>query len=398
MIEDFEPLIQTLQIARQPIQVLKQRHEGHAYKEGACLISASNDVQAINCWLKEYQSKQTTYHAYRKESERFLLWCVLVLQKPLASVRREDIEAYQQFLTNPVPSAQWCGPRGARRGSAAWRPFVGPLGKAAQQLALAALESLFKYLVTANYLPHHPMSLMLKKKASVSSVEERSFSLQARVLNAQEWAALLQAMTDYPECSPHAKDEKMRLKMIVYMLYFLGLRVSELVESTWGQLSCFEGDWWFWVRGKGDKLAKIPLHEKLCTLLESYLDHFYPGWNLARLHEAKITGINAEILDRSMVFSWQGQSISPRYVNLILKKLAQKAAQLMPDSPHASAKLAHFSAHWLRHMSATHQAQAGVQFAHIQQNMRHSSDSTTKIYVHHDDQSRHNAIQAMNFL
>ncbi len=81
------------------------------------LIRAHNDVEAIQCWLREYQHKATTYRSYRKEAERFLLWIQITLQKTLAQLTREDMEHYMQFLLDPQPRALWCGAglRGGRQ-------------------------------------------------------------------------------------------------------------------------------------------------------------------------------------------------------------------------------------------------------------------------------------------
>ncbi len=41
-----------------------------------CRIRAHNDIEAIERWLDEYFDKPTTYRTYKKEAERFLVWCV----------------------------------------------------------------------------------------------------------------------------------------------------------------------------------------------------------------------------------------------------------------------------------------------------------------------------------
>ncbi len=74
-----------------------------------CQIQARNDYEALQCWLREYQQKQTTFRTYQKEGERFLLWCVYERRKALSSLNRDDVEAYLHFLDNPVPRDKWCG-------------------------------------------------------------------------------------------------------------------------------------------------------------------------------------------------------------------------------------------------------------------------------------------------
>ena len=40
-----------------------------------CLIPATQDIQAIECWLSEYQKSEATQRNYRKEAERLLRFC-----------------------------------------------------------------------------------------------------------------------------------------------------------------------------------------------------------------------------------------------------------------------------------------------------------------------------------
>ncbi|HNY46650.1 MAG TPA: site-specific integrase, partial [Casimicrobium sp.] len=49
------------------------------------------------------------------------------------------------------------------------------------------------------------------------------------------------------------------------------------------------------------------------------------------------------------------------------------------------------STHWLRHTAATHQADAGTDLRFIQKNLRHASLETTALYLHAEDDRRHQA-------
>ncbi|MBK7424559.1 MAG: hypothetical protein IPJ48_16570 [Propionivibrio sp.] len=45
-------------------------------------LGASNDLEAVNAWLARYNDNPSTQRSYRKEVERFLLWCTQELQNP----------------------------------------------------------------------------------------------------------------------------------------------------------------------------------------------------------------------------------------------------------------------------------------------------------------------------
>ena len=65
------------------------------------------------------------------------------------------------FLAD-VP-ATWVSRRNVARHTPGWAPFKGPLKLASQKLALAALHSLFGWLVKANYLASNPWVLVSRK-------------------------------------------------------------------------------------------------------------------------------------------------------------------------------------------------------------------------------------------
>ena len=59
-------------------------------------------------------------------------------------------------------------------------------------------------------------------------------------------------------------------------------------------------------------------------------------------------------------------------------------------------KLKKFSAHWLRHLSASMQDRVGIKFTHIKANHRHESGETTRRYVHAIDADRHQDMQKLS--
>jgi integrase len=118
-----------------------------------CLISARNDLQAIEAYLYKYRAQPKTFRAYQKELERFLLWCVLKRRIALSDVMFEDCEAHKDFLSGP--DVRWIGPR-APRLSKNWRPFAGVPSPASQRYAVQAIRSFFDWLVAVRYLSGNP--------------------------------------------------------------------------------------------------------------------------------------------------------------------------------------------------------------------------------------------------
>lgn len=356
-------------------------------REGS-LINAQNDAQAVQIWLNEYKSP-ATIRSYRKEAERFLLWCLSVAHKNFRELTREDFDTYAAFLDDPLPRHIWCGIKGGRsnkRGQAGWRPFVGPLNQAAKITALTIIKSLFNYLVDARYLPANPLGLMKKVKQPNMSTA-RQISIHERILADDEWTAIIDTLHTLPSTTPLEQAEKERLIFIIAMLYFLGLRVTELVNHTWRAFKKIDDCWWFFVLGKGQKLGKIPVND---VLLEAVIRYRTFLGKTVYPEEGENGPLICSVRAR--------RAISSRQVSFLIKKLAIKAAKQFPDSIEKQKKLQKVSPHWLRHLSASMQDRVGIPFTHIRENHRHTKDDTTRIYIHANDKQRHRSLNKLNWI
>lgn len=367
-------------------EALSGWHGSNRAAVSCCRIRAEHDYDAIHCWLNEYQHTPTTYRHYQKESERFLLWALIQQQKPLSSLDREDLAAYIKFLAVPPP--EWCAPAGGRgrtRQHPAWRPFTGPLSVSAQSTAIAVVDSLLSYLVEAGYLQHNPLGLIRKKQKRSLSSSEQQLKLELRILAPDEWEALLEALETWPAHTPHQQDDKARLRFIVMMLYFLALRINELATHGWNAFRQVEGQWWFIVLGKGNKLAKIPVNDACWQEVIRFRRH---------LHLSEIPNGNE---NTPLVPAWKSEhALTPRQINKCLKALAVRTIQIYyQDQPDKAEKLQKFSAHWIRHYSASKQDRVGISFKHIRANLRHENDETTRRYVHAWDQERAEEMQKL---
>ena len=353
-----------------------------------CQIRATHDLEAIQCWLTLYVSSERTHRHYQKEAERLLLWCLLQQKKPLSSLDVEDIQQYQLFLANPKPHNFWCAPKGSKRGSKNWRPFEKGLGRRSREITITILNSLFSYLVKARYLDFNPFSLLPPAKNTQHDQELRQAEVMERILAPDEWQAILETLDVMPENSEKLRKEKLWLKSLVYLLFFLGLRISELEQSSWQAFRIIDGRWWFFVVGKGGRFGKIPVHHQLLDCIRLYRVSFL---GLSPLPTEDDSDLDLPIFYNAATH----QSFTSRYMNYRLKHLALKASVRFETQPHKIEKLGKFSAHWLRHLSASMQDQAGIAFKHIQANHRHLKDNTTRLYVHAFDAARHEDIQKL---
>jgi integrase len=237
---------------------------------------------------------------------------------------------------------------------------------------LSVIDSLFSYLTDARYLAFNPFSIIRKRKLIRIHHQDNAFKIQERILEADEWHALLDTLDALTDKNTKEAQEKERLRFLITILYFLGLRINELATHTWNSFRKIDDRWWFFVIGKGDKLAKIPVND---DLLRAVI-HYRIFLRLSPLPQVTETLPIIAVLDKKEV------AISDRQMNKLLKKLALTASKVFISQPEKEKKLKKFSAHWLRHLSASMQDRAGIAFKHIRSNLRHENDETTRLYVH----------------
>lgn len=374
----------------QRAQFKEQLQQQRDHISPQCRIRARNDIEALERWLDEYFDKATTYRSYKKEGERFLVWCTVLQKTNLRALDREDVEAYVAFLKDPKPQEIWCGPKGGRKKNTpeqAWYPFTGPLSQSALSTALAILNSLMNYLVLARYAEANPFALVRKKPRLKDKFASQNLTVAERILDEREWSAILETLDALPEHTDDLKRRKLRLRFLVGILFFLGLRIDELANATWANFRKVQQRWWFFVRGKGDRVGKIPVNQQLLHGVMS----FRHAQGLSPLPREDETG--------SLIpsFTAPNHGLCARQMSNLIKELAQKAALLFVGEPLIQRKIMKFSPHWLRHLSASKQDLVGISFTNIRQNLRHQNEQTTRLYVHAYDEERHKEMEKLTF-
>jgi integrase/recombinase XerD len=343
-------------------------------------ISAVNDLEAIRVWLGRYRDSPNTLRSYRKEAERLVLWALIEAGQPLSSLAVEDIQVYEAFLDDPQPRSRWCGRVFADRTDPAWKPFRGPLSKASKRQAMVILEALFDFLVEAGYLRGNPVGLARRK----SRTPARGARTE-RYLSKDLWQLVMEHVESLPANSQRQRNRGERLRVALTLLYFGAPRVAEAAAASMADLSCRDGpdgdQWWWKIIGKGGKEGWVPVTQILLNAINRYRVHL----GLARLPRD-----GGE--DRPLIPSVSGKRhITPGMLYRLVKGcFAQVADTLEQRQPGYAERLRHASTHWLRHTSATHQLDAGVELRHVSQNLRHASLATTaSIYIHTEDDARH---------
>ncbi|KAA0013493.1 tyrosine-type recombinase/integrase [Billgrantia pellis] len=342
-------------------------------------LRATSDAEAVARWLGEYRASPRTLRSYRREAERLLLW-LEVQGKGLATLRREDLDAFEAFLAAPTPRHAWIGP--ARpRSSPDWRPFRGPLSPASRRQSLVILQGMFAWLVEAGWVEHNPFRLMRDKRRRL---DNRQPGID-RYLERPLWEWLWQWLERPPAAGASRRERYLwqRRRLLFAFAYLVAPRLGEMANARMGDFHQRENRWWWQVIGKGGKAARVPAPADLMHLLRE--------WRLALdLPPEPRHGETGALLRRLDGQSALGDN---QLYRLIRETFRQAAAALEAEAGEAAAaqvaRLRAATPHWLRHTALTHQAQAGIELRYLASTARHARLDTTARYLHTEDEEWH---------
>ena len=349
----------------------------HPNNEQSPIIASRNDYEACHSFLARFESK-STLRAYRKEIERLLLWCV-VEKLSFGQINKEAVDSYIHFLKNPTPRRLWCyasdKARSTPRNSPAWKPFVTGLTDKALKQHLNIISSLFKYLSDACYLRKNPFALCVREKYASDTTH---FTTLERIPTKQEWQLILQTLKSWPN-----EKEKVRLKFIIAILFYTGMRLSELASLQWSSFHHTQAGWSIFIIGKGGKPREVVVEDLLIDIID-----YRQSLGLSLLPEKnEVTPV---------VCNLEGdKGISDRQIFNLVKGLALKAASGEGVDALVKTRLSRFSPHWIRHLCPTLMARAGVDTRTIQRHLGHSSSRTTEVYVHLLNDDKRDAVRQL---
>lgn len=345
-----------------------------------CTLAARNDYEAVNTWLSMHESA-STQRAYRKESERLILWAVLERGKALSSLTAEDAVAYRAFLRRPSPRSRWVGPARPRT-AGDWKPFQGDLSASSVAYALSVAGALFRWLIQQRYSLANPFAGIKVRGADRSGTQA-----VMRAFTESEWATVQSAAAGLEWGGGWEVRAAQRLRFVLDFSYATGLRISELVGATLGQIQVDgHGDTWLHLRGKGDRAAKVALPSMARGALDRYLVQrqlpVTPSrWEPTTALIGSIENEDASVGSKSGISAARLWAVMKRY-------FVQLGTAIEGEQPAMAEKLKRASPHWMRHTHATHALAHGAELTTVRDNLRHASIQTTSIYLHGDEVKR----------
>jgi integrase/recombinase XerD len=279
------------------------------------------------------------------EAEEFLSWLAVERGRAtntLAAYRR-DLLAYERFLTDRGLKLAGVGETDVQDYLAELR--AGGRAPATVARALVALRSLHRFLLDEGLVASDPTGDVGAPKVPQGL---------PKALNEDEVARLLGAVVG--EDAPARRD-----RAILELLYGTGMRISELVGLSLGDVGLDEGA--LRVFGKGSKERVVPLGRYARDALDEWLATTGRGamaparW--ARRGDSEAVFLN----NRGVRLSRQGAwGIVRRYGDM-----AGLGDRLTP--------------HVLRHSCATHMLDHGADIRVVQELLGHAAITTTQLYT-----------------
>lgn len=223
--------------------------------------------------------------------------------------------------------------------------WIGGLGMTAtsQSRIISGLRNFFRYCLVENIVTTDPTQLIDTPRLQRTLPD---------VLSYEEIEQMIRQID-------HSRDDGVRNRAIVEIMYSCGLRVSEVCNLLLRYLYLDVG--FIRVIGKGDKERLVPIGTEAVKHLKIYLDH-------VRLKQQPKAG------DEEVIFlNRRGGRLSRVMIFMIIKDLATRAGIRKDISPHT-----------LRHSFATHLVEGGADLRAVQEMLGHESITTTEIYTHLD--------------
>lgn len=205
---------------------------------------------------------------------------------------------------------------------------------------IAIVKSFFNFLEEDEIINRNP-ARKIKVPPKINKIPQ--------VLSKQEIDLIIRSIDFAPL---YFRKNNTRDKLIITLLYYTGIRRSELLKLNWDDLNLSKST--LMVRsGKGNKDRLIPVHPTLSDLIDKYLEERLP------------------LLDNALIIGERGKRMCKCCFVDILNRYLEISGL----------KKKGYSAHSFRHSFASHLIESGVDMFKVQKLLGHATLETTKIYI-----------------
>jgi site-specific recombinase XerD len=309
-------------------------------------------------FFKNYNSEETR-KAYYSDLKHFFNFYKMAFHKSIkhpSEVKRVHVIAYKDFLID-------CGGKDQDKAS-----------NLTVRRKMATLSSYFKFMLENDKIKSNPVDGIRRPKKTPNKGTECLSDNQVRLL------------LDYMdiEAITHNEFTTHLHRTLIYILFYTGIRVTELINIKRKDFYIYNGMPSFRIRAKGGKIRIIPVHQDIKTILEDYFKVLR-----AQLKVMKLGTLNAEDY---LFFSLKNnrnkdrKNISRYGVYKILNTRAFQAGIRQKISPHSA-----------RATLITSLLDQGQDLYRVSLSVGHSNPETTKIYDKRNRSIKDNAILDISY-
>jgi integrase/recombinase XerC len=205
---------------------------------------------------------------------------------------------------------------------------------------ISTLKSWYKHLMRVGEVERSPMGAILSPKAGK----------RLPVYVERKDMAELFGEVSFPDSWEGWTD-----RLLLMILYYTGIRLSELVGLREGHIDAGNGV--IKVLGKGNKERVIPVNKELMDAIDGY----------RRRKRAVFEVSDTEFL----LVGPKGKKLYPKYVYRAVNWYLAQITTIDQKSPHV-----------LRHTFATHLMNAGAELNSVKELLGHASLAATQVYTH----------------
>lgn len=219
---------------------------------------------------------------------------------------------------------------------------------------IAIIKSFFNYLEEDEVIAKNP-ARKIKVPPKINKIP--------RILSKHEVDLIIRSVDFAPR---FFRKNNTRDKLIITLLYYTGIRRSELLKLNWDDLNLSNST--LIVRsGKGNKDRLIPIHSILSNLLDKYLEERLP------------------LIDNALIVGERGRRMCKCCFVDILNRYLEISGL----------KKKGYSAHSFRHSFASHLIESGADLFKVQSLLGHASLETTKVYINFNSTQMARAVERL---
>lgn len=305
-------------------------------------------------FFKNLNSEETR-KAYYSDIKHFFEFYKMAFGKSIrhpSEVERAHIIAYKDFIIS-------CGGKDQAKAS-----------NLTVRRKISTLNTYYKFLLERDIVKFNPVEGIKRPKKSPNKGTNCLSQNQVRLL------------LDYMdiEVIGHNDFTTHLHRTLIYVLFYTGIRVSELIKIQRQDLSKYNGQYILKIKAKGSKLRIVPIHKELMDIIKEYM-------SIVKIELSRTLHADDYLFFSKMNNRNQNKiHLSRQGVNKILAKRTFQAGIRENITPHSA-----------RATVITSLLDQGHDLYKVSLSIGHSNPETTKIYDKRNQSVKDNAILDLSY-